>query len=192
MSFELLFVCHANLCRSPLAERLAGEALRATLRAGSEGFAVASAGTHARDGRPMHPYAERVLTELGLDGAGFGSRTVTAPMLTRSHLVLTATREQRAHCVALAPVAVRRTFTLLQFARLASLVVPDKVAGVDPAERAEALLGEVLAVRGTAQPVPVALDDLADPVGRPVESFRACARDIHAAVSAVVRLIAPA
>lgn len=192
MGFQLLFVCHANLCRSPLAERLAGEALRATLGAGSAGFTVASAGTHARDGRPMHPYAERVLAELGLDGAGFGSRTVTAPMLTRAQLVLTATRGQRAHCVALAPAAVRRTFTLLQFARLATLVPPDRMAGLGATDRARALLGGVATARGTVQPAPAALDDLADPVGQPLEDFRACARDIGAAVSAIVRLIAPA
>ena len=49
----VLFVCHANICRSPLAE-----ALFAHLAAQSglgDMFSIASAGTHAMDGAPPHP-----------------------------------------------------------------------------------------------------------------------------------------
>ncbi|BCB83829.1 arsenate reductase/protein-tyrosine-phosphatase family protein [Phytohabitans suffuscus] len=184
--FQTLFVCHANLCRSPMAERLAG--LRA---ARSAGLAVASAGTHAEPGQRMHPYTERVLTELGADAGGFRSTPATTPLLMRSQLVLTATRRQRAYCVGLAPATVRRTFTLLQFARLAAMVDRDGLAGLPAADRARALVDEVAAVRGAAQPVPADDDDLADPVGQPVESFRTCSRTVTAALDVVFGLIAP-
>ncbi|MER5705631.1 low molecular weight phosphatase family protein, partial [Micromonospora sp. NPDC002296] len=54
MADRILFVCHANMCRSPMAEYLAGWLL-AKLP-----VEVASAGTAAVDGRPMHPYAAQV------------------------------------------------------------------------------------------------------------------------------------
>ncbi|MDQ7908228.1 low molecular weight phosphatase family protein [Phytohabitans sp. ZYX-F-186] len=185
-AFQTLFVCHANLCRSPMAERLAG--VRA---ARAEGLAVASAGTHAQPGRRMHPYTEQVLAELGAAPDGFRSQPATAPLLAGSQLVLTATRRQRAHCVSLAPATVRRTFTLRQFARLAATVDRDRLAGLPAAARARALVDEVAAARGTAQPVPPDDDDLLDPVGQPVESFRTCSRTVTAALDVVFGLIVP-
>jgi protein-tyrosine phosphatase len=168
--FEILFVCHANICRSPMMERLARQAL------GPE-VTVSSAGTHAWHGAAMHPYTEMVLGERGADARGFSSRPVTAAMLAGAGLVLAAAREQRAACVTLLPAAVRRTFTLRQFGRLASTVE----AGGGMARLLDAVRGVV------GQPVPVGEDDLADPLGGPVEAFRACADEIQR----VLGVIAP-
>lgn len=60
-----LFVCTANICRSPIAERLA----LSVWGTGSP-IAVISAGTHATAGRPMAAEAADALRELGGDPEG--------------------------------------------------------------------------------------------------------------------------
>ena len=185
--FEVLVVCYANLCRSPLVERL-------TRKAFSDwaGFEVRSAGVAAVPGMPMHPYAEAVLRECGAADAGFLTRALSAELLTRADLVLTASREQRAWCVSLASAAVRYTFTMRQFGRLASTVEPGSLPDAPPVARAHALVEEVARARGEHQPVAAEDDDLADPVGRPVELFRACARQIQSEfVDVVTTLLTP-
>jgi protein-tyrosine phosphatase len=114
--FTVLFVCHANICRSPMAERLA----RRTLTPGTGGTVVVSAGTHAWAGYAMHPFTARVLAERGADHEGFGSRRLSAPIVDSADLILTASRNQRAAAATLSPAAARRTFTLRQFGRYAA------------------------------------------------------------------------
>jgi protein-tyrosine phosphatase len=161
----VLFVCYANICRSPMAERLA--------RHTGADIVALSAGTHALDGTPMHPGAEAVLREWGVDASGFASRALSADLVAGADLVLTATRQQRAISVTLCPAAVRRVFTIRQFGRLS--------AGLDagaPLPMA-ALLDAVARARGGLQPVPVEADDLADPVNGTLEDIRACAHQIR-------------
>ncbi|WP_229403421.1 arsenate reductase/protein-tyrosine-phosphatase family protein [Micromonospora okii] len=177
---RILFVCHANLCRSPMAEFLAGRLL-----AGSP-VEVASAGLGAVDGRPMHPYAAEVAAGTGRDPAGFRSRALTAGHLADAALVLTASRRQRSACVSLTPVAVHRTFTLRQFGRLAALAsAPDDAWGgaLRAAVRAAAR------ARGRSQPGAASDDDLADPIGGTPADFRRCAREIERSLAPVVALI---
>jgi protein-tyrosine phosphatase len=161
---SVLFVCRANLCRSPMAERLAV----------AGGIAAASAGTHAVPGLEMPPYARLVLGELGADPSGFASRRVDAAMLAGAGLVLTATRAERAHCVTLAPATAAKTFTLRQFGRYLAALPP----GAGPVSAAA--IGRV---RGRLQPGSAADDDLADPHGGPIEGFRDCAGTINGILS---------
>lgn len=209
----LLFVCHANICRSPMAERLARLALSGhPCATGTAPVRTESAGTHARAGDPMHPGTARVLRDLGADPSEFASRTVTADLLTRATLVLTATREQRAFCVRLAPVALRRTFTIRQFGRLAAATVASAgiattgittagiattgiatdVAGTVATRPMTALLERVASVRGTLQPVEPTADDLADPVNGTEDDLRACAHQIQLSLSPALALIGAA
>lgn len=175
---KLLFVCHANLCRSPMAERLA----RAL---GADRVAVASAGTHARAGLPMHEFAASTLAELGADPTGFASRPLEAGLVAEADLVLTADRSQRSICVDLVPAAVRRTFTIRQFGRLAAAVL---AAGLDVGP--DTLLRAIATVRGDLPPVPGEEDDLADPVLGTRADFLACARQITQALEPALTLIA--
>ncbi|GGJ91538.1 hypothetical protein GCM10010123_21680 [Pilimelia anulata] len=214
--FRILVVCRANLCRSPMAERLAAAALGPRVQ-------VASAGTHARDDQPMHPHAAEVLRRAGLLDEGFRSRRLDPVLLHGADLVLTASRAERAACVRLVPAAVGRTFTLLQFARLAAaLPHADRIAG--PRAAAEPLLLTLLAAEprpvaagavGALAPAPApagglagllaavprlralapagdpAEEDLADPVGGPLTAFRDCAETIRRAVGRVAAVIDP-
>jgi protein-tyrosine phosphatase len=172
--FAVLVVCHANLCRSPLVERLLSHALSRR-----PGFAVASAGTHAHDGLSMHPHTAQVLREWGADHTGFRSRLLTPEVIAEADLILTAERSQRAQCVSLQPAAIGRAFTLRQFGRLAAAVDPARLTGATPADRMLALVGEANLERAAFQPVRPDEDDLVDPIGGPVDGFRECARLVH-------------
>ncbi|MFF3852303.1 low molecular weight phosphatase family protein [Micromonospora sp. NPDC002575] len=180
MADRILFVCHANLCRSPMAEYLAAQ-LMAKLP-----VEVASAGTDAVDGRPMHPYAAEVAAETGRDPGEFRSRALTTAHLADAALVLTSTRRQRSACVARLPAALHRTFTLRQFGRLAGAAGTPDGADVD-ALRA-AVRAATLA-RGLLQPVAPAEDDLLDPIGGGPADFRRCAQEIERSLAPVAALI---
>ena len=66
---KILFVCHGNICRSPMAEFVMRDMVR---RAGqAREIAVASAATSAEEiGNPVYPPARRKLLEHGIDPAG--------------------------------------------------------------------------------------------------------------------------
>ena len=62
---RILFVCHGNICRSPMAELVLRDLAR---RAGRGDVAVASAATSDEElGNPVYPPARRVLAEHGID-----------------------------------------------------------------------------------------------------------------------------
>jgi len=179
MSTTILFVCHANLCRSPMAERLARQ-----LAASQKGrIAIGSAGTHAHDGLEMHPGAAEVLRDCGVDPSGFRSRGLTLDLLDRADLVLAATREQRSYCVSLAPSTLGRAFTITQFGRLAAAIDTERLRGRD-------LFEAVAEVRAGFQPTPGDEDDLADPVLGTLADMASCAKRIQAALEPAIGLIA--
>ena len=74
---KILFVCHGNICRSPMAEfcmkHLAAEAGR------SGEFEIASAATSTEElGNSVYPPARRVLNSKGIDCSGKFARQITA------------------------------------------------------------------------------------------------------------------
>lgn len=179
----VLFVCHANMCRSPMAEYLARR-----LFAGL-GIAVSSAGTNALDGRPMHPYAAEVAAGTGVDPSGFRTRELRPQHLVTATLVLTATRRQRSHCTSLAPAVLHRTFTLRQFGRLAAAAEAPKLHTGAPLR---AVVEAAARARGRLQPAAAEADDLRDPLGGTPADFRRCAEEIERSISSVVALIGTA
>jgi protein-tyrosine phosphatase len=205
--FEVLFVCHANQCRSAMAERLANRAFADRIGVRGSRLNVSSAGTHARAGVPMHGTAAEVLRERRAYADRFSSRLLTPPILASPNLILTATREQRTACMNLVPSVARRTFTLRQFGRLATTVgalstwSPRRSAlfstggaanvhADSPTRRLQALLDEIASVRNRLPRVPPDEDDLADPVREPIEAFRTCADQIQHTIDALIDVIA--
>jgi protein-tyrosine phosphatase len=73
---KILFICHGNICRSPMAEFVFAELAR---RAGREGeFAVASAATSREEiGNDMYPPAKACLRAHGIPFARRHARQVT-------------------------------------------------------------------------------------------------------------------
>ena len=189
--FGILVVCHANLCRSPMAERLARQALADRLGDGSDAVEVTSAGTHAWGNQRMHPYAEQVLGEHAVDASGFRSRRLSESSVGAAGLVLTATRQQRAACVAFDPAAVRWTFTILQFGRYIGAVPAYETAGAfSTVSRLHDVIDRLAIVRGEVPVAAPADDDVADPVEQPIEAFRRCAAQLWQVFDLVAQLIA--
>ena len=70
---KILFVCHGNICRSPMAEFVMKDLVK---KAGLEGqFHIESAATSTEEiGNPVYPPAKRKLAEHGIDCTGKTAR----------------------------------------------------------------------------------------------------------------------
>jgi protein-tyrosine-phosphatase len=139
MTYRILVVCMANVCRSPLAGAMLTHALERADRGGR--VVVETAGVSAREGaghcpdllaraRPGREVADRLL--------GHTARQLTAADLERADLVLAVDREVRAAVVRTAPRHQSKVFTLRQLtelapvARLRSDDRPDRELATEP------------------------------------------------------------
>lgn len=112
---RVMTVCTGNVCRSPYAELLLREGL-GWARPG--GFEVSSAGTHALVGRPVDPGSQRQLEAKGIDAGGFRARLLTPALIAEQDLVLVMSGRQREHVLEEWPAAHRRTFSVIELARV--------------------------------------------------------------------------
>lgn len=157
---RVLFVCTANICRSPFME------LTARRLAGADaGLRFSSAGTHGWNDKPMDPAMVEMLPE-GVEAADFRSRPVTRELLEEADLVLTAEAAQRGYLLEDHPALFRKIFTLGQAAEAVGRLEP----GLTPTEVVERLGS----ARGNADP---ALD-VPDPYRRGPEAAAAAAEQI--------------
>lgn len=157
---HLLFVCTGNICRSPIAERLA--AMYGSRMEISD-LRTSSAGTHAVIAHSMHHDAAHVLAELGGSSSGFAARQFTPRVAADADLVVTMTKAHRDNVLERAPGLLRRTFTMYEVATLAG----DYDAGTisDLPELRPQLAGSNL-------------PDIADPIGQNAAVFRAVAAQL--------------
>lgn len=155
-SFRILTVCTGNICRSPAAERLLAARLGSSVT-------VSSAGTAALVGEPIDPLMAELVAAAGADPSGFAARQVTAALLQEADLILALTLEHRARIVDLAPGVVRRTYTLLEFARLIGAVEPARIPGDLPGERLRAAAPLAAAMRPLIRRQAGVSDDVPDP-----------------------------
>ncbi len=74
--YKILFVCHGNICRSPMAEFVMRDLVK---REGlAKRFLIASAATSTEEiGNPVYPPARRMLLRHGIDCAGKTARQMT-------------------------------------------------------------------------------------------------------------------
>jgi sulfate adenylyltransferase len=166
---RVLFVCTANICRSPYLELRARQLLGA-----DSGVVVSSAGTHGFDAEPASDTMEAEFARHGTDHTAFRSRPVTGDLVDDADLVLTAEAGHRTRLLEDRPAAFRKTFTLGQFVASAR--------AVDPALRGRDLIA-ALAVRR----VPASPDhDIADPYRRGPEAAARAAVQMEDLLAVVV------
>ena len=84
---KILFVCHGNICRSPMAEFVMKDLVQ---KAGLGGKieAASAAATTEEIGNPVYPPARRKLAEHGIDCAGKTARLLTRGDYDRYDLLI--------------------------------------------------------------------------------------------------------
>ena len=174
MSFATVFVCTGNVCRSPAAAAMA----TTWTRPGAK-IHYSSAGLSALVGEPIDPAVAAALREAGVTPDGHRARQYAPWMALDSGLVLTATGEQSARILRDVPQALRRVFTIKEFARLATQ------AGTLPADL-PAAVAAVAAMRGRVTPVDPDADDIRDPYRRGPDVVAEVVAELSTAVRAAL------
>ncbi len=85
---NVLIICTANICRSPLVEAMLREKLR---EHNYSDWTVSSAGTWAEWERPAARYSQKIAQRIGLDLSGHIAKMVTEEMMAETDLVLVMT-----------------------------------------------------------------------------------------------------
>ena len=179
--FSILAVCTGNICRSPAVERLLASQLAPSV-------SVSSAGTHALVGHPISEPMATLLRQAAIEPEPFEARRLSEQMVKESDLILAMTRAQRGLVVELWPAAVRRTFTLREFARLLSWVDPSALPAGSPAERLRAAIPLAAAERGRERTSPDE-DDVVDPYRLSNEVYADSFTQILSALESIVYAI---
>ena len=156
---HVLVVCTANVCRSPVAERL----LQREWTGAGVPVQVTSAGS--RGGRnTVHPATLEAARFVRVDLSDHTSRLLTADMIDTegADLVIGMTREHLRHAISLQPTCWPRAFTFRELVRRTAQLASSPASWED-----------WLAVCHDGRNlsdliVPLPTDDLPDPYGRPL------------------------
>ncbi|HJQ42406.1 MAG TPA: hypothetical protein VJ831_04935 [Jatrophihabitantaceae bacterium] len=167
---DILVVCTGNVCRSPYIAEM--------LRSALPEFSIASAGTSALVGAMPGEHVVRALAERGVDATGLvPARTITAKMVRKSRLIITATRAHRMYVTNLHRPAARRTFTLKELVHF-----------LDPPPRENGIDGVVAqaSLRAATYDDLERDEDLADPYGLLWPAYERMAAEVDAALAVIV------
>ena len=168
---SILVVCTGNVCRSPIAEGFLRAALQRRL--GSNAPTVTSAGTAGWDGSGAMPESVQAARERGVEIGSHVARRLEAEHLTHADLIVTMASEHRDAIVGWAPETADRAFTLKELVRLLESMAP-VTSGADPVTRVAAAADRR---RGGFAGNPLD-DDVVDPLGMPLDSYRAIAWEL--------------
>ncbi|PFG30666.1 low molecular weight phosphatase family protein [Paramicrobacterium agarici] len=191
MTIQVLTVCSGNICRSPMAEQL----LRARL-SDDDKLAFSSAGTVALSGAPMDERAAQLATEHGsVDAEQQIARELSLEMVRDADLILAMARDHRRAIVEALPRAVRKTFTIREFARIVSSLNVDELtlameqAGTDASARFEAAIQLAAGERGMFPSDEPSDDDVVDPYRRDDATYRTSTDQLIPAVNATAEFL---
>lgn len=169
---SVLVVCTGNVCRSPVAEGMLRAGLQARLGEGAP--FVASAGTAGWEGSGAMPESVAAAAERGVDISGHTARRLLPEHVAGADLVLAMAAEHRWEVVRLSPEAASRTFTLKELVRLVE-ALPAREPSAGLAERVR----EADALRRNGFPGNPHDEDVVDPLGMPLEGYRAIAWELE-------------
>lgn len=170
-TFSVLFVCTGNLCRSPTAEAFA---VRELQRHPGAPLRFTSAGSHAVEGNPAASRSVAAASARGANLERHHARELTRRRVSAADLILCMAAEHRPYVLAFDRSAARRTFLLASFTRAASQWAwlassPAKLVGM-AAEHVRELPD----------------DEIADPLGHPMDAYSSCAERLDGLVTSLV------
>jgi protein-tyrosine phosphatase len=170
---SILVVCTGNVCRSPLGEGFVRRAL--VDRLGVDAPEVSSAGTAGWEGSGATPESVQSGAERGLDVGGHRARRLTDAMIEGADLVVTMAGEHRDEVAAAMPAVAARTFTLKELVRLLEALEP--LEGPSAAITQRVRDADTLRHAGSVgNPLD---EDVVDPLGKPLDTYRAIAWEIE-------------
>jgi protein-tyrosine phosphatase len=176
---SILVVCTGNICRSPIAEGMLRNALGA--RFGEAAPQVSSAGTWGNEGAAATSEAVQAAAERGVIIADHRARRLSPDKAGGADLVVGMAVEHRQALEGDLEVA-SRTFTLKELVRLLESLPPasgeagglvERVAAASEARR-EGFKGNPFD------------EDVADPLGLPLQSYRAVAWELDEWIARMV------
>ncbi|MBM3671823.1 MAG: hypothetical protein FJW86_06535 [Actinobacteria bacterium] len=179
-AIDVLVVCTGNICRSPMAEAL----LRAHLAAVGIEAHVHSAGTMAWSTPPPSEVIE-AMREHDIDLADHRSCQLDEVIVRDADLILGMTRQHVGRVEALVPDAGPRTYLVGELVRLGRDVGPRL-----PGESVREWLTRVDAARPHERIRGRGVDEVTDPLGEPLDTFRATAARLDAELQALAHLLA--
>ena len=179
---QVLLVCTANQCRSPLA----GAVLSAAVKARSIDVEVETAGL-AGEGMPATDLTMTMAERRGLDLTNHRSGELSPDLLASADLILGMERLHVREAVVAVPSTWPRAFTLKEFVRRAGPV------GARP--RGEPLVTWIARVHEGRERSDLlgasSVDDLADPTGGTVAEHEDTVEELEALLAQVVQLAWP-
>lgn len=186
---NVLFVCTGNICRSPMAEQM----LQQMVAKENLPVRVASAGVAAMIGEQMTVEAQQAIASRGYKVNSHAAQDLVPGMLEEADLVLAMTLEHRSEIARLLPKVSRRSFTLDEFARLASFLMNDpeylqEFKKKDTESREEYLdraIQEAVLLRGMV-PTGEEPKDVEDPYGESIEVYSNVRNNIEAMLRVVI------
>jgi protein-tyrosine phosphatase len=183
---KVLFVCTANLCRSPMAAALFTEQI-ANL---AEPVEVSSAGLHAGEiagTGEVPPEVVEVMTPYGIDLTGHRSRELTRPLVADADLIIGMSRRHVQEIVLLDPPSWPKAFMLKELVRRGDLTGPRRPdqgirSWIDVAHGDRTRTS--LAHRSAADEVP-------DPYGQSLDNYRGTAAELARLTAHLTGLLWP-
>ena len=183
---HFLFVCTANICRSPMAAALFAEQIEHL----SDPVEVSSAGVSATGGLAGRGVPDEVLEVMApyrIDLSAHRSRVLTQPMLEGADLIIGMSRRHVQEAILLDPPSWPKSFMLKELVRRGGQLGPRRT---DQGFRSwiDLVHGDrtrqSLAHRSRA-------DDIEDPYGRPPAEYRATAHELAGLTTDLALLLWP-
>lgn len=189
-TLRMLFVCFGNICRSPMAEGLARDLIERESPGARPVIEVSSAGVGALEGGPATPEAALAMLERGIDISGHRARRVSAGLLQDTDLVLAMEESQKSRIEA--AVAAPPSYVLLRLSEAAgeALERPEGIGAVSGTAGRLAWLARSVERKdhaGAWRRSPFEYD-VPDPIGLPLESYRAVAATLEGPIRDLIEV----